>query len=71
MTIVTFGNEVKKIAIRKHLNFTINHYHEARERQLHDGDHVDDVDINEKLKYIDRQLKTVVEGIRRLEKATS
>ena len=66
-----FGMQIRKIAIEKKLNFTVDHYHEAREMQLHDGDHVEDVDVNEKLKYIDRQLKTVVEGIRRLEKATS
>lgn len=67
----TFGNEVKKVADRKHLSFTLDHYHEAREMELHEGNHVDDVPVNEKLKYIDRQLKTVMEGIRRLEKATS
>ena len=65
-----FGAQVAKTAKRKNLNFKFDVYNEGREEKLHDHEHTDEVDTNEKLKYIDRQVKMILEGVRDLKAST-
>jgi CRP-like cAMP-binding protein len=65
-----FGQQIAKVAKLKKLNFKFDIYNEGKEEKLHDHDDHVEADVNEKLKYLDRQVKMILEGVRDLQAST-